>query len=100
MKNARKGPIDDDFGMMLNWAVRYSLGRRTYAVSSTCSYIIPLIPHLSSKTLWCMQRDIAERRDRPNGNILGDLGDECDRRDWLHLLECVDKELARRTDNG
>lgn len=96
MGNVSKVPIDDDFGMMLNWAVRYSLGRRTYAVSSACDYITPLVSYLSDKTLWCIQRDISERRDRPEGSILGDLGDECDRRDWLRLLDVVEAELERR----
>ena len=50
LKTTKKGtylkidPADDDFGMMLNWSVRYSIGRMTYAPSSTMEFIFPLIP--------------------------------------------------------
>lgn len=84
-------PVNDDLGEMLNWAVRYSLGRRTYAPHDTCRYITPLVPHLNNRTLWCMARDI--RRQEPFG-----LGDECDEVVWEQLLSAINNELSRRPD--
>ena len=53
---------DDNFGAVLNCAVRYAIGRRTYMPSLVVDYITPLIPKLSSKTLWCFDQDIATQK--------------------------------------
>ena len=81
----------DEFGEMMNWAVRYSLGRKTYAVSDTVSFVLPLVQWLTDKTLWCIQDDIrqAERREG-----LGDK--DIDAPKWLNLLDAVTKEIDRR----
>ena len=81
-------PVDDNFGEILNWAVRYALGRKTYAVMDTCNYIKPLIPCLSNRTLWCMERDINNQED---------LGDICDEEYWIALHESIQQELQKRT---
>ena len=83
-------PVDDMFGEMMNWAVRYSLGRRTYAVSDTVNYIVPLVPCLSDKTLWCIQTDIV------SANSLGDSIDEVY---WMRLLDKVEAEIKRRKEH-
>lgn len=88
----RTVPVNDHFGEMLNWAVRYSLGRRTYAVMDTCNYIKPLIKYLSNRTLYCMSRDIKDQKK-------DGYGDQCDVDNWTELLDLIDKELARRTDS-
>lgn len=85
-------PVNDHLGEMLNWAVRYSLGRRTYAVMDTCNYIKPLIKDLSNRTLYCMLRDIKDQKK-------DGYGDQCDIDNWMELLDLIDKELARRTDS-
>ena len=88
-------PIDDDFGMMLNWAVRYSCGRQSYAPHATIYYIRPLIPYLSDKTLTCMANDIKDHRDKPE--MWGGLGDEkVDAPVWLKFLDEIINELAER----
>lgn len=87
-------PVDDDLGMMLNWAVRYALGRRTYAVSATVDYIMPLVQDLNSKTLWCIERDIDDHIKRG-----WSLGDDCDRENWMQLLRSVKEEIERRAGN-
>lgn len=84
-------PIDDMFGEMMNWAVRYALGRRTYAASDTVQYIIPLVPKLSDKTLWCIQNDILGATS---------YGDEYDEIQWMRLLDKVEAEIKRRGTNG
>ena len=84
-------PIDDMFGEMMNWAVRYALGRRTYAASDTVLYLIPLVPKLSDKTLWCIQQDIL---------CATNYGDPFDEIQWMRLLDKVEAEIKRRDDNG
>jgi hypothetical protein len=82
---------DDDFGAVLNWAVRYCLGRMTYAPSMTIEFITPLLPYLSMKTLWCFERDIDERKK--DGRSFGmDLDEEM----WMRFWEAVKVEMERR----
>lgn len=85
-------PIDEMFCEMMNWAVRYALGRRTYAASDTASYVLHLVPKLDDKTLTVIAQDIRERGDN--------LGDECDAFWWRKLLDAVVAEMIRRKDNG
>lgn len=82
-------PVTEDFCMMLNWAVRYALGRRTYAVYSTCSYITPIIICLTDKTLNVMREDIIRQE------AFG-YGDDCDKEDWMNLLDTIETEMRRR----
>ena len=49
---------DDDFGAILNCAVRYSLGRRSYMPKLVTDFITPLLPYLSDITLGCFLRDL------------------------------------------
>lgn len=79
--------IDDDFGEMMNWAVRYALGRRTYAVGDTCRFVQSVLPYLDHKTLFVMARDIKEKSD------FNDLGDQCDADDWLDLMKAITKQM-------
>ena len=81
---------DDNFGTMLNCAVRYALGRRTYMPSLVISFITPLLPKLSSKTVWCFDQDVTDAR------YTGGYGDPCDANDWLRFLAAVRAERKRR----
>lgn len=82
---------DDDFGMMLNCAVRYACGRQTYMPFAVTQFIAPLLPFLSSKTLWCFDQDIAEaRRFEKCGDPNIDL------KTWIAFHEAVKKERLKR----
>lgn len=81
----------EDFGMMLNWAVRYSVGRMTYAPGETIRFILPLLPHLSDKALRCFDRDI-ENRKREGGSF----GMDFDEKEWMLFWERVKEEIGRR----
>lgn len=84
-------PSDDDFGMMLNCAVRYACGRQSYMPSSVIHFITPLLSELSSKTLWCFDQDIAICRHD------GNCGDpNIDLPDWIEFHEKVRSERVRR----
>lgn len=87
--------VDDDrFGEMLNYAVRYSLGRMSYAVSDTVSFIMPIIPYLTTRTIYVMHRDIKEQAEM---NL---LGMDCDKADWMKLYTAICEELDKRKESG
>jgi hypothetical protein len=56
--------ITNHFELMMISALRYAIGRYTYMPSVTIEYIRYLIPQLSAKTLFIMQRDIEEEIER------------------------------------
>jgi len=86
---------DDNFGAILNCAVRYALGRRTYMVSLVIDYIVPLLPSLNIKTLECFGRDLySYTQDVSRG--LGTWGDDIDREAWFAFAEAVNEELKNR----
>lgn len=81
----------DDFGAVLNCAVRYAIGRQTYMPSLVIDFITPLIPHLNNRTLWCFDQDVT------NAKWEGGYGDpRCDEPKWLKFLEDVRAERIRR----
>lgn len=85
---------DEDFGAVLICAVRYSLGRMTYMPKLVMDYIRPLLPHLSRKTLFVMEKDI---------RTAGNYGSESiDKPEWMRFLAEVQKALENRkeTDDG
>ena len=85
---------DETFGAVLNWAVRYCLGRMSYAPSMTIEFITPLLPYLSEKTLWCFDRDVEERKR--DGRSFGmDFDEEA----WMRFWDKVKEEIGRREAN-
>lgn len=86
-------PVDDNLGEMLNYAVRYSLGRMSYAPHDVIAYCRPLLPNLSDKTLHVMEKDIAAAaRDE----MLGDK--TIDAPAWMQFLLEVLREIDGRKD--
>lgn len=82
---------DDTFGLILNCAVRYALGRETYVPSSVSDFITPIIPCLSQRTLSVMVQDIEEAEHHSgygNGTI--------DKPVWMRLLGELKRENERR----
>lgn len=83
-------PIDGDFCEMMNWALRYALGRRTYAVDDTATFITNHLTALNTNTLDVMRQDIAWAEDKEL------LGDPCDAVCWLNLKAKICAELTKR----
>lgn len=83
-------PDNQDFGLVLNCAVRYTLGRRTYAPGAVIDFITPLIPYLDNKTLWCFDRDIAEQEPFGYGDP------SIDEPKWMIFHNAVRAELKLR----
>lgn len=82
---------DDFFGAVLNCAVRYALGRRTYMPGLVIDQISKWLPLLSEKTLWCFEKDIASaERDE----MLGDPN--VDAPAWRSFLKLVQEERKKR----
>lgn len=61
-------------------ALRYALGRRSYIVGDTKRYISRYIPEMSQHCKNVMIDDIK------NQKLFG-YGDECDKADWMNLLD-------------
>lgn len=81
----------DDFGTVLNCAIRYSLGRQTYMPHLVMDFIRPLLPYLSERTLWCIERDIKE------AEIYGGYGHPViDEPQWKEFLTEVQREVKGR----
>lgn len=78
----------EDFGFVCLCAVRYCLGRRTYAPGTVMGFIKTFLPALDDKTLYVMARDIAE------ADNLGDT--EIDAPMWAEFLTEIEKEQKRR----
>lgn len=91
MKHFKIDPEDDDFGAVLNCAVRYAVGRQTYMPGLVIDFITPLLPILSKRTLWCFDQDIA------NAKYEGGYGDpNIDEPRWKKFHEAVRAERLRR----
>ena len=82
--------FSDEFGAVLNCAVRYCIGRRTYMPKLVMDVIRPILPALTDKTLWVFNWDI-EGAD----NYGADNYEE----EWMRFLYEVKAEIARRDEN-
>jgi len=51
---------DDDFGCIINSAIRYSLGRESYMPSVAVNFVLKYIMVLDTKTMTVMLRDIKQ----------------------------------------
>lgn len=74
-----------DYEHIVISAVRYALGRMTYIVELTVNYVLKDIEEnkLSDQCLIIIRNDI---------NSTKDYGMECDKENWMKLLEILKKE--------
>ena len=89
----------DFFGAVLNCAVRYCIGRRTYMPGLVTDWIMQhchgLLAH---KALAVMRQDIDEARTGQWGDM--SLGDDCDVYTWLKFREWLEKEELQDGNHG
>ena len=78
-----------DFSSVCIFAMRYALGRRTYAPSTVINYILRHIDNIQPLDITVMIRDI-EEYGRDYG---GKYGDNCDTQDWLHFKNKLQERL-------
>jgi hypothetical protein len=76
------GNIEDISAMLLS-AERYALGRRTYIVEWTCSFIAKNLHLVTESNKKVMIRDIKEQEKYG-------YGDKCDEENWMKLLKILD----------
>lgn len=84
---------DDKGGAVLNWAIRYALGRSTYAPGLTMDVIRPMLPDCSTKTVAVFVQDVGEWLDRtkPETGFFDNYWS-----DWKAFLNDCKAELERR----
>lgn len=81
----------ENFGCILNCAVRYAIGRQTYMPGLVIDFISPLLPYLSKNALFVFDRDITEQK------YTGGYGDRnIDEPLWKKFHEKVISEEKRR----
>lgn len=91
---------EDDFGLILNCAVRYAIGRKTYVPMSVVEYIVPLLTELNDTTIDCFISDLEEEQSMIENGI-GSWGFYEDEKMWLNFLElCRNEKSRRKSDNG
>ena len=83
---------DEDFGCVLNCAVRYSIGRMTYMPKLVMDFIRPLLPYISVRALWCLERDIKNADDYGDPLI--------DEPGWKNFLAEIQNEIQTREKEG
>ena len=83
--------FDDDFGCIINSAVRYSIGRETYMPSTTIRFVLKYLLVLDTRTISVIIRDI-ERA----------LADEelPFRNEWLSLKLALEDRVHKLHDEG
>lgn len=82
---------DSSFGCILNCAVRYAIGRRTYMPGLVVDFIRPLLPYINDKTLYVFDQDITDQK------YMGGYGDErIDKPTWMRFHREVIEEERRR----
>lgn len=88
---------DDDGGALLNYAVRYALGRYSYAPGQVMDAIRPMLPDCNGKTLWCFEKDIAEfLKDCENMGSKSFMFGDPYILEWKKFREDVVQEIERR----
>ena len=80
-----KTKVPDGHDLIVNAAVRYALGRKTYIVSAVCDYIVENWEIIPDRCKEVIATDIREQKEEW-------LGHECDRVQWYALLEMIEKE--------
>jgi hypothetical protein len=86
---------DDDFGAILNSAIRYCFGRQTYMPSLVIDFITPLLPYLNTKTIRVFNQDLTENYyDRDVWKPFGDV--HIDEPTWMKFKADVENELTKR----
>lgn len=94
MSTMRKPKIEldqDNFGCILNCAVRYAIGRQTYMPGLVIDFIRPLLPYISNRTLYVFDQDITDQK------YMGGYGDKTiDEPMWLKFHKDIIEEEKRR----
>ena len=84
---------NDDFGAVLNCAVRYACGRATYMPDLVCKFITPLLPKLNDNTLKVFENDLEDYRGLCQVGICELYNADV----WDKFYKAVQEELSKRS---
>ena len=88
-----KNDMPEDIEFIILGAFRYAMGRRSYIVSTTANFImnnIDLVPR-GFRDLMIDEITMGE-----NGEFYYQLGDDCDKQQWLKLREFLKEMDTKR----
>lgn len=74
---------------ILIFALRYALGRKTSAPSIVSDNLLPNLKYFKLWELESIAKEITDAQLRNN------LGDECDVRVWVNILDKVNKRIEK-----
>ena len=80
---------DMDFGLIVNSAIRYAMGRKTYMPSVVCDFTSRFMPILDDRTIQIIIEDITREIEFCDGNLP-------QKGLWLDLKEKAEAEKMRR----
>lgn len=84
-------PITEDLCFVITCAIRYCLGRKTYAPHKVIKFVTPLLPYLDDVSLDCIMRDLS------NPVTYGGFGDpHIDEPAWMSFKQEVGAEIQKR----
>lgn len=90
MSNMKISVDNDNFGTVLNCAVRYAIGRQTYMPGLVIDFITPLLPYVSDHALYIFDQDITDQRRFGYGDP------KIDEPLWMRFHEAVRAEKTQR----
>ena len=79
---------DNQFGRILLYSLKYALGRRTYIVSTTASYIVNCLPNITQETIDSLVKYMKDFSDSVVGKKEA-FGDRCDEIEWVNLYNKI-----------
>jgi hypothetical protein len=82
--------IDNDLGFVVLCAMRYAIGRRTYACSIVANFIKARWRDLDVTHRSLLLRDLNEEIERKKRGV-GCLGSECDEKVWRELYSWMEQ---------
>lgn len=82
---------DDDFGCMINSAIRYSLGRSSYMPDIAIQFVLKHLSVLDTRTITVMIRDI--ERELADDQLPY-------RDDWILLKNALEEHFQKARDKG
>ena len=87
---------DTNFNIVINSAIRYAIGRKTYVPKSVIDFVTPLISDLPTLTLENIQKEIMLNYEN-SFLVYSDIN----KPSWLNFLAKVKMEIdKRKEENG
>lgn len=106
MKKVQAVPVNRDLEEICCYAMRYALGRQSYAVEDTIRYLRGLLPHVRDTELYIWARNIEQKFPPEEAALLrgredGGYADGYFRGLWLGFLRDIrEEERRRKNDEG